>query len=184
MNPLLWIALVTAAIVFSLWFPRWRLKRALAKPLPAEGLAVLENNIPVYQHMPAPLQEQLRRLVVQFLYQKKFVGCGGLEITDEMRYTIAGQACLLLLNRQTQVFADVSSIAALRGSLNDQSARVRRLEADGRQAAQEAQERLRRVEAAHIADEARIAALSRPVAGATACERAENRRAAVLEALR
>lgn len=93
-------------------------------------------------------------------------------------------AVLYGMNRQTQVFADVSSIAALRGSLNDQSARVRRLEADGRQAAQEAQERLRRVEAAHIADEARIAALSRPVAGATACERAENRRAAVLEALR
>ena len=110
MNPLLWISLVTAAIVFSLWFPRWRLKRALAKALPAEGLAVLESNIPVYRHMPAPLQEQLRRLVVQFLYQKKFVGCGGLEVTDEMRYTIAGQACLLLLNRQTQVYPELDTI--------------------------------------------------------------------------
>ena len=110
MNPLLWIALVTAAIVLSLWFPRWRLKRALSRPLPPEGLAVLEKNIPVYPRMPAPLQEQLRRLVVQFLYQKKFVGCGGLEITDEMRYTIAGQACLLLLNRQTQVYPELDTI--------------------------------------------------------------------------
>ena len=55
MNPLLWIALVTAAIVLSLWFPRWRLKRALSRPLPPEGLAVLEKNIPVYPRMPAPL---------------------------------------------------------------------------------------------------------------------------------
>ncbi|WP_219116311.1 zinc-dependent peptidase [Janthinobacterium sp. UMAB-56] len=110
MNPLLWIALVTAGIALSLWLPRWRLKRALAKPLPAEGLAVLESNIPVYRHMPAPLQEQLRHLVVQFLYQKKFVGCGGLEMTDEMRYTIAGQACLLLLNRQTQVYPELDTI--------------------------------------------------------------------------
>ena len=110
MNPLLWIALVTAAIALSLWLPRWRLKRALAKPLPAAGLAVLEKNIPVSPRMPAALQEQLRRLVVQFLFQKKFVGCGGLEITDEMRYTIAGQACLLLLNRQTQVYPELDTI--------------------------------------------------------------------------
>ena len=110
MNPLLWIALVTAAIALSLWLPRWRLKRALARPLPAEGLAVLEKNIPVYTRMPPALQQQLRHLVVQFLYQKKFVGCGGLEITDEMRYTIAGQACLLLLNRQTQVYPELDTI--------------------------------------------------------------------------
>ncbi len=110
MNPLLWIALVTIAIVLSLWLPRWRLKRALSRPLPPEGLAILESNIPVYRHMPAPLQEQLRRLVVQFLYQKKFVGCGGLEITDEMRYTIAGQACLLLLNRDTLVYPELDTI--------------------------------------------------------------------------
>ncbi|MEG2963083.1 MAG: hypothetical protein RR860_10390, partial [Janthinobacterium sp.] len=64
MNPLLWIALVTAAIALSLWLPRWRLKRALARPLPAEGLAVLEKNIPVYTRMPPALQQQLRHLVV------------------------------------------------------------------------------------------------------------------------
>ena len=110
MNPLLWIALVTIGIVLSLWLPRWRLKRALSRPLPPEGLAIVESNIPVYRHMPAPLQEQLRRLVVQFLYQKKFVGCGGLEITDEMRYTIAGQACLLLLNRDTLVYPELDTI--------------------------------------------------------------------------
>ena len=110
MNPLLWIALVTVGIVLSLWFPRWRLKRALSRPLPADGLAIIENNIPVYRHMPAPLQQQLRRLVVQFLYQKKFVGCGGLEVTDEMRYTIAGQACLLLLNRDTRVYPELDTI--------------------------------------------------------------------------
>lgn len=110
MNPLLWIALVTLAIVFSLWFPRWRLKRALSRPLPASGLAILEKNIPVYARMPAPLQQQLQTLVVQFLHQKKFVGCAGLAITDEMRYTIAGQACLLLLNRQSAVYPELDTI--------------------------------------------------------------------------
>ncbi|OBV40156.1 zinc-dependent peptidase [Janthinobacterium psychrotolerans] len=110
MNPLLWLALVTIAIVLSLWLPGWRLKRALSRPLSAAALAIIEGNIPVYRHMPAPLQQQLQRLVVQFLYQKKFVGCGGLEITDEMRHTIAGQACLLLLNRDTLVYPELDTI--------------------------------------------------------------------------
>jgi MtfA peptidase len=42
---------------------------------------------------------RLQRMVQQFLYEKKFVGCAGLDVTDEMRVTIAGQACLLLLGR-------------------------------------------------------------------------------------
>jgi hypothetical protein len=32
-----------------------------------------------------------------FLDEKRFEGCGGLDVTDEMRLTIAGYACLLLL---------------------------------------------------------------------------------------
>lgn len=101
--------LVTAVIVFALvaaWFyPRWRLRRALARPMPAERQAILERNLPVYRRMPAELQAQLRRLVTQFLHQKKFVPCGGMEeVTEEMRVTIAAQACLLLLNRPSRVY--------------------------------------------------------------------------------
>jgi Mlc titration factor MtfA (ptsG expression regulator) len=60
--------------------------------------------------MPADLQQQLRKLVVQFLHQKKFVGCAGLEVTDEMAVTIAGQACLLLLNRPSKVYPALHTI--------------------------------------------------------------------------
>ena len=37
--------------------------------------------------------------MISFLREKQFVGCNGLEITDEIRATIAAQACLLLLGR-------------------------------------------------------------------------------------
>jgi Mlc titration factor MtfA (ptsG expression regulator) len=60
--------------------------------------------------MPPALQLQLRQLVVQFLHQKKFVGCEGLEVTDEMAVTIAGQACLLLLNRHSKVYPALHTI--------------------------------------------------------------------------
>jgi Mlc titration factor MtfA (ptsG expression regulator) len=78
--------------------------------LPAAAEAVLQRNIPVYRRMHADLQQQLRRLVVQFLHDKKFIGCEGLDVTDEMAVTIAGQACLLLLNRPSKVYPALHTI--------------------------------------------------------------------------
>ena len=45
-----------------------------------------------------------------FLAEKKFEGCGGLEITDEIRVTIAAQACLLLLHREPHYYPRLVSI--------------------------------------------------------------------------
>ncbi|MFC1689486.1 zinc-dependent peptidase, partial [Pseudomonadota bacterium] len=46
----------------------------------------------------------LRRLIKQFLHQKHFSGAGGLEVTDEMRITVAAQACMLQLNRNSALY--------------------------------------------------------------------------------
>ena len=45
-----------------------------------------------------------------FLDEKRFEGCGGLEITDEIRVTIAAQACVLLLHRETDFYPKLQSI--------------------------------------------------------------------------
>ena len=42
--------------------------------------------------------------------EKHFEGCGGLELTDEIRLTIAAQACLLLLHRDTDYYPNLTSI--------------------------------------------------------------------------
>ncbi|MGB1012034.1 MAG: zinc-dependent peptidase, partial [Thiolinea sp.] len=42
--------------------------------------------------------------IKQFIHEKHFTGCAGLELTDEMRVTIAACACLLILNRKTSVY--------------------------------------------------------------------------------
>jgi Mlc titration factor MtfA (ptsG expression regulator) len=84
--------------------------------LPPAALAVLHDNIPVYRRMAPALQQQLQRLVVQFLYQKKFVGCEGLEVDDEIAVTIAGQACLLLLNRHSKVYPALHTILVYPGA--------------------------------------------------------------------
>src|SRR5438270_13399300 len=45
-----------------------------------------------------------------FLAEKRFEGCGGFAITDEVRVTIAAQACLLLLHREPDYFPDLLTI--------------------------------------------------------------------------
>jgi Mlc titration factor MtfA (ptsG expression regulator) len=110
MEALLWTTSITVAVALAMLYPGWRLKRVLARPLPAAQQALLARNIPVYRNMPPDLRAQLHRLVQQFLHQKKFVGCEGLEIDDEIRVTIAGQACLLLLNRPSRVYPALHTV--------------------------------------------------------------------------
>lgn len=93
-----------AGIGFFLWWPRHRLRRALEAPFPEAWVELLERNIGVYRSLPMPLRLQLRRLIKQFLHEKHFTGAGGLEITDEIRVTIAAEACMLVLNRSTGVY--------------------------------------------------------------------------------
>ncbi|MDT8321763.1 MAG: zinc-dependent peptidase [Xanthomonadales bacterium] len=104
MNPWLFLAAVVVIIVLALLIPRWRLKRAVSAPFPEEWEAALERNSEVYRHLPQPLRGRLRGLVKEFLHDKHFSGAGGLEITDEIRVTIAAEACMLILNRRSGVY--------------------------------------------------------------------------------
>jgi Mlc titration factor MtfA (ptsG expression regulator) len=105
------------ALGAAVWLlPSWRLKRVLARPLPPESLATIARSLPIYERMAPELQQQLLRLVQQFLHQKKFVGCDGLEVTEDMRLTIAAQACLLLLNRPSKVFPALRTILVYPGA--------------------------------------------------------------------
>jgi Mlc titration factor MtfA (ptsG expression regulator) len=104
LNPWLFLFLAVVGIAIAVWIPHYRLKRALRAPFPAEWVTILERNIQIYRNLPQPLRGQLRRLIKQFLHQKQFFGAGGLEITDEIRVTIAAEACMLLLNRHSAVY--------------------------------------------------------------------------------
>ena len=104
MNPWLFLTLAILGIAVAAWIPHFRLRRALKAPFPEEWVPVLERNIQIYRNLPGPLRLQLRRLIKQFLHKKQFFGAGGLEITDEIRVTIAAEACMLLLNRNSGVY--------------------------------------------------------------------------------
>ncbi|NOY75054.1 MAG: zinc-dependent peptidase [Kiritimatiellaeota bacterium] len=76
-----------------------RREAVMNAPFPLEWERIIKKNIAVYEKLSESERFELKRLTLLFLDGKEFEGCGGLEITDEIRVTIAAEATLLLLNR-------------------------------------------------------------------------------------
>ncbi len=95
--------------MFDLFKSRRRTKLR-AQPVPAAWRAILERNLPVFSRLSPANQAELLGHTQVFLAEKHFEGAGGLELTDEMRVTIAGQACLLLLHRETDYYPELITI--------------------------------------------------------------------------
>jgi hypothetical protein len=96
-------------------FKQRRRKRIRERPFPARWLEIVERNFPYYRQLTPAEQSELRGHVQVFLDEKRFEGCGGLELTDEMCVTVAAQACLLLLNRETDYYPLMTTILVYPG---------------------------------------------------------------------
>jgi Mlc titration factor MtfA (ptsG expression regulator) len=100
---LLLIAVAIAAVVALAAQPWWAERRRAqhwAKPFPAAWRRILRRRVPIVARLPLELQLRLKRLIQVFVAEKPFIGCQGQRITNEVRVTIAAQACLLLLGQQ------------------------------------------------------------------------------------
>lgn len=111
------IIIVLAGVAACVMFGCWRIKsrhtrrrELMAAPFPDEWQEICRRTVGLYNRLPNDLQKQLHGLVNVFLDEKRFYGCKGLEITDEIRVTIAAQACMLLLNRPTGFFRRLKTI--------------------------------------------------------------------------
>ena len=108
--------LVIAWLAAGPWLQRRRRRALAARPFPQEWRRILTRRVPAYRRLPADLQRQLRERIQVFLAEKDFIGCDGMEIDDEVRVTIAAQACLLLLNRKTGYFPNLRTILVYPGA--------------------------------------------------------------------
>ncbi len=95
------VLLVLLAVVASPVRTALRRRRVRSQPFPAAWRDILRQRVPYFRQMPADLQLQLKKHIQVFIAEKPFIGCAGLQVTEEMRVTIAAQACLLILNRRT-----------------------------------------------------------------------------------
>ena len=87
-----------------------RRNRLRARPFPNEWLKIIKNRVAFFVRLSAADQAELLDHIQVFLAEKGFEGCAGLEINDEIRVTIAAQACLLLLHRRTDYFPPLLTI--------------------------------------------------------------------------
>lgn len=112
--PLLILTILAVLIIgFVLGQPYWRKwqrQQLKAKPFPEAWRRILKQRMPYFRALPTDLQLQLKKHIQVFIAEKDFIGCDGLTVTDEMRVTIAAQACLLLLNRSDYYYPKLQQI--------------------------------------------------------------------------
>ncbi|MBH9554228.1 M90 family metallopeptidase [Inhella gelatinilytica] len=113
------LALALGLMAWWLAEPWWRsLRRARlrAQPFPAAWRRILRRRVPAVARLPAPLQLRLKGLIQVFLAEKPIIGCAGLTVTDEMRVTVAAQACLPLLGATRGYYPELRQVLLYPGA--------------------------------------------------------------------
>lgn len=102
---------VAALVVAIIYFTR---RRAALAPLPSGSPLnwqdLLDDRLPQLARISPQQREHFHALVQRFVAGKKFVGCAGLEVTDEMKTLVAGMACLMVLRPDARLYPQLRQI--------------------------------------------------------------------------
>ncbi len=107
--------LLLSAAVFAprllLKLVRWdRPVEFLDDPIPSHWMAIVERNFSLARRLNEEDRIRLLRLAQLFIHKKHFEGTHGLEVTEEMKVTIAAQACYLILFNGLSVYPSLRTI--------------------------------------------------------------------------
>lgn len=92
-------ALLGAAFIAHRRFARKKKrKQLLASPLTDRQRATVHRLVPIVQRLPDHLHPRLEGKINLFLDQITFRGQNGVEVSEDMKLSIAAQACLLIVN--------------------------------------------------------------------------------------
>lgn len=108
--PEAWVALGIAVLLIWRWIRRRRQRDADTARSPLEWKDLLDDRLALIARLSPPQRGHYHALVERFMEQKRFVGCAGLEVTDEMRALIAGMACLLILRPGAKMFPQLKQV--------------------------------------------------------------------------
>lgn len=92
------------------WLRNRRRKKILATPMPEHWAAILEHNVAQLSRLTTQQRSLLYQRVQIFVKEKYWEGCNGFEITEEVKLTIAGQACLITLGFANDCFDQLKTI--------------------------------------------------------------------------
>lgn len=80
------------------------------QPFPEEWSQIIDRNVACCQCLHPDERKRLDDLIKVFISEKHFEGYAGMTVTDEIKVTVAAQACLLLLNLHHDYYERLSSI--------------------------------------------------------------------------
>jgi Mlc titration factor MtfA (ptsG expression regulator) len=116
-SPNVWASIfsivVSAIAIGILMYPflvKWQREKLMAQPFPKHWMRIIDANLAIYNCLDFDQQKQLQCNILVFLKEKQFIGCVGLQITEEIRVTIAAIACLLLFGDRKTYFPNLRSI--------------------------------------------------------------------------
>lgn len=92
------------------WLTRRRRKKLMQKPFPSAWQEIIRRDFAHYKMLNSHERTRLQKLVQVFIAEKRWEGAGGLAPNDEIRVTIAAQACLLILNLPHHYYRNVETI--------------------------------------------------------------------------
>ncbi|MEE9381785.1 MAG: M90 family metallopeptidase [Nannocystaceae bacterium] len=96
--------------MFLDWLRENRRRKILAATFPRTWRRIIDRNVAHCRWLNTQEQQHLCDLVQVFVAEKRWEGAGGQELSDEIRVTIAAQACLLILGLAHQLYRRVDSI--------------------------------------------------------------------------
>ena len=92
------------------WFAKHRRRKLTEAPFPLEWENIIRRNAGFYPLLNEEERRRLHEMIQVFIAEKFWEGCGGLELTAEMKVTIAAMACLLILNIPHTYYENVETI--------------------------------------------------------------------------
>ena len=87
-----------------------RRREVASHPFPEAYREIITKNVAYAALLTEEERTELEGLVANFIAEKPFEGCGGLELTDEIRVTVAAQACILLLGRENDLYPNLDVV--------------------------------------------------------------------------
>ena len=92
------------------WMKKRRRRAIGAKPIPPPWLDILEKDVSHYGRLADSGRARLRNDMRVLIAEKRWEGCGGLDMNDRIRVVIAAQACVLLLGLEHDFYPHLRTI--------------------------------------------------------------------------
>src|SRR5262245_22548077 len=92
------------------WLRTRRRRKLLDEPFPPWWESILKRNVGHYSRLSPAEQASMRDITRILVAEKNWVGCNGMQITEEVKVTVAAQAAIPILAANHDYYARVGGI--------------------------------------------------------------------------